>query len=140
MSNRKFRVGDTVLNTTTLNFPVNVPGKVIRKEDGLNIVQFDNGESLYGLRDNELQRHVPYSVSIKDNITQEKEQVNHPDHYNSHPSGIECIQVVRHMNFNLGSALKYLWRTDHKDAPIQDLEKAVWYIKDEIERLKKLSK
>lgn len=64
--------------------------------------------------------------------------VNHPKHYTSHPSGIECIEVTRHMNFNCGNAIKYLWRAGMKDAPIQDLEKAAWYIKDEIERLRKL--
>lgn len=64
--------------------------------------------------------------------------VDHPKHYNQHPSGIECIEIVRHMNFNLGNAIKYLWRAGLKDSQpsIQELEKAIWYIKDEIERLK----
>lgn len=59
--------------------------------------------------------------------------VNHPPHYTSHPSGVECIQITRHMGFNLGNALKYLWRADLKGAAIEDLEKAIFYIKDEIE-------
>lgn len=63
--------------------------------------------------------------------------VNHPKHYTSHPSGVECIQITRHMTFNIGNAIKYLWRAGMKDSEIQDLEKAVWYIKDEIQRLKK---
>ena len=58
--------------------------------------------------------------------------VTHPPHYNAHPGNIECIEVVRHMGFNLGSAVKYLWRADEKSAPIEDLKKAVWYIQDEI--------
>lgn len=58
--------------------------------------------------------------------------VNHPAHYASHPSGIECIQVVRHMSFNLGNVVKYLWRADRKGAPIEDLKKARWYLDDEI--------
>ena len=62
------------------------------------------------------------------------EKVNHPKHYNSNPSGVECITVVEHMSFNVGNAMKYLWRADHKDAPIQDLEKAKWYIEREISR------
>lgn len=63
--------------------------------------------------------------------------VNHPSHYNSHPSGIECIQVVEWMGFNLGNAVKYIWRADHKsESPIEDLEKAVWYLQREIERVK----
>ena len=63
--------------------------------------------------------------------------VNHPKHYTSHPSGVECIQITRHMTFNIGNAIKYLWRCGNKDNQTQDLEKAVWYIKDEINRLKK---
>ena len=60
--------------------------------------------------------------------------VNNPKHYTSHPSGIECIQVTEHMNFNLGNAVKYLWRTDHKKG-LEDLKKARWYINREISRL-----
>lgn len=63
--------------------------------------------------------------------------VNHPKHYTAHPSGIECIEITRHMGFNLGNAMKYIWRADLKDNAIEDLEKAVWYIKDEIEKRKK---
>lgn len=63
--------------------------------------------------------------------------VNHPSHYTSDPSGVECIQITRHRSFNIGNAIKYLWRAGLKDsdATIQDLEKAVFYIKDEIARL-----
>lgn len=61
--------------------------------------------------------------------------VNHPPHYTSHPSGIEAIQVTRHMNFNLGNAIKYIWRAGQKGDAIQDLEKAMFYIADEIRRL-----
>ena len=60
--------------------------------------------------------------------------VNHPQHYNAHPSGIECIQVVEHMSFNLGNALKYIWRADEKGNALEDLKKAEWYIKREIAR------
>lgn len=62
--------------------------------------------------------------------------VNNPSHYTSHPSGIECIEITRHMGFNLGNAFKYLWRADLKGNAIQDLEKAVFYIKDEIAKRK----
>jgi hypothetical protein len=60
--------------------------------------------------------------------------VNHPPHYTSHPSGIECIQVTEHMGFNLGNAVKYIWRADEKGKALEDLEKARWYITREIER------
>lgn len=65
------------------------------------------------------------------------EEINHPKHYNEHPSGVECITIVEHMNFNLGNAVKYIWRAGEKGDIIQDLEKAKWYIEREIMRLKK---
>jgi hypothetical protein len=61
--------------------------------------------------------------------------VNHPAHYTAHPSGVECIQITEHMNFNLGNAVKYIWRAALKGKQLQDLEKAAWYINREIERL-----
>ena len=64
------------------------------------------------------------------------DMVNHPPHYTNHPSGIEAIQVTRHMNFNLGNAIKYIWRAGQKGDAIQDLQKAIFYLQDEIERLK----
>lgn len=63
--------------------------------------------------------------------------VNHPRHYMAHPSGIECIDITRHMCFNLGNAIKYIWRADHKGASIEDLKKAVWYLTDEIKKREK---
>ncbi|MDE2031369.1 MAG: DUF3310 domain-containing protein [Patescibacteria group bacterium] len=61
--------------------------------------------------------------------------VNHPKHYTSHKSGVECIEIVRHMNFNRGNAIKYIWRAGEKGNEIEDLKKAAWYINDEIKRL-----
>lgn len=71
------------------------------------------------------------------------DQVNHPKHYTSDPSGIECIDITRHRNFNIGNTIKYLWRAGLKedkdrkliDKQIEDLNKAVWYLVDEIHRL-----
>lgn len=60
--------------------------------------------------------------------------VNHPPHYTAHPSGVECIEVVEHMGFNLGNAIKYVWRADEKGNAIEDLRKAAWYIEREIAR------
>ena len=65
------------------------------------------------------------------------DSVNHPKHYTSHPSGVECIQVTEHMSFNLGNAVKYIWRSDLKGKEIEDLRKARWYIDREIERILK---
>lgn len=58
--------------------------------------------------------------------------VNHPKHCTNHPSGIECIQITEHMGFNLGNALKYIWRADLKGSAVEDLEKAIFYINREL--------
>lgn len=65
------------------------------------------------------------------------DNINHPAHYTSHPSGVECIQITEHMSFNLGNAIKYLWRADEKGAPLDDLRKAAWYIQREIAKREK---
>jgi len=65
------------------------------------------------------------------------DQVNHPKHYVSHPSGVECIEITEHMNFNLGNAIKYIWRASLKGKEIEDLRKARWYVDREIQRLMK---
>jgi len=67
------------------------------------------------------------------------DNINHPPHYNNHPSGVECITINEHMNYCLGNAFKYIWRADLKDDAIEDLEKAKWYIEREIKRRKKLA-
>ena len=58
--------------------------------------------------------------------------VSRPAHYTSHPSGVECITVTEHMGFNLGNAVKYIWRADEKGNAVEDLRKAAWYIEREI--------
>ena len=61
-----------------------------------------------------------------------EDMVGAPPHYRSHPSGIECIEVTRHTTFNLGNALKYIWRCEEKGNKRQDLEKAIFYLEDEL--------
>lgn len=56
--------------------------------------------------------------------------VNKPKHYNDHPSGIQCIEITRHMCFNLGNAFKYVFRAGSKGNYVEDLKKARWYLKD----------
>ena len=65
------------------------------------------------------------------------DNVNHPKHYNSHPSGVECSTIIRHMIHNRGAAIKYIWRAGEKDPAkeIEDLKKAIWFLQDEIARL-----
>jgi hypothetical protein len=71
------------------------------------------------------------------NKTTEYDAVNHPKHYTSHPSGVECITITEHMGFNLGNALKYIWRADLKADAVEDLRKARWYLDRELERRKR---
>lgn len=61
--------------------------------------------------------------------------VNHPKHYNDHPSGVECIEITEHFNFNVGNAIKYLWRAGLKGEQLEDLKKAAWYVQRELERV-----
>ena len=68
------------------------------------------------------------------------DNVNHPKHYTGHPSGVECITITEHMGFNLGNAVKYIWRADLKDDAIEDLKKARWYIDTEIQKREALCK
>lgn len=63
------------------------------------------------------------------------DKIEHPKHYTSHPSGIECIDVAEHMSFCRGNAIKYLWRAGQKDDELEDLLKAAWYIEREISRV-----
>ncbi len=75
-------------------------------------------------------------------MTKTDDNVN-PAHYKSDPSGVECIEITRHRNFNIGNAIKYLWRAGLKrdaslsarEKEIEDLRKAIWYLNDEIVRL-----
>lgn len=65
--------------------------------------------------------------------------MHHPTHYNSHPSGIEVIEITQWMGFCLGNAVKYILRCDYKGNAIQDLEKARWYIDREIQIRKQIA-
>ena len=65
------------------------------------------------------------------------DNIANPSWYTKHASGVECIEITKHMNFCLGNAIKYIWRAGLKDDALQDLKKAEWYIKCEIERLER---
>lgn len=63
------------------------------------------------------------------------DEVNHPPHYTSHPSGVECIEIAERLGFNIGNAVKYIFRRDLKGAgAVIDLRKAIWYITRELQR------
>jgi len=66
--------------------------------------------------------------------------VNHPPHYNKHPSGVECIEIIEHLNFCRGNAIKYIWRAGEKGDEVEDLKKAIWYLAREVQRLTQASR
>lgn len=120
MSELKFKVGDTVedengpVGTIELVHPgENFPYRI--RESGGKLGSYSEYETLRL-------------------ATPAHDPVNHPKHYTDHPSGIECIQITEHMGFNLGNAIKYVWRADLKGSSIQDLRKAIWYIEREIQK------
>lgn len=60
--------------------------------------------------------------------------VNRPAHYTAHPSGVEAIDITERLNFCVGNAAKYLWRAGLKGSALQDVRKAEWYLRREIDR------
>jgi hypothetical protein len=87
--------------------------------------------------DNIFDDEVPQKTEKKAPKTQNS--VNHPPHYNA--GKIEVIDAIEdwELNFSRGNAIKYIARAGRKssDTEIQDLEKAIWYIQRELDRLKK---
>lgn len=78
----------------------------------------------------ELDARIGILVDTAKNKKEEFDNVNHPSHYVSHPSGVETINITREFEFALGNAWKYLMRFRYKGKPKEDLEKAVWYMND----------
>ena len=81
-----------------------------------------------------------FMEEIKDNKQKEAHEflakgsmVNHPKHYQGNK--YEVIDIIEdfNLNFSLGSAIKYILRAGKKDDRKQDLEKAIWYLKRELE-------
>lgn len=98
------------------------------------IIDDSNEKGLYYLRTFEI---VDRSVEdVTDNSAIKNEKVNHPSHYNK---GIETIDYIEswQMSFNVGNVIKYTTRSGYKENALEDLLKAKWYIKREIDRLKK---
>lgn len=58
------------------------------------------------------------------------DEIARPKHYNVHKSGVEAIEIDRHMSFPLGNAFKYLFRRKEKGNESKDVSKAIWYLRD----------
>lgn len=129
---------DDKIKTGEAIFKVNgLRGEVISYHIGEDEHEFTFGGATYWVdRMNDEVVNVRKAVFPAEPV---REMVNHPKHYNSHPSGVECIDVIETMPFNLGNCVKYLWRAGIKDASthVEDLKKAAWYLNREIERVEK---
>lgn len=81
------------------------------------------------------QREVTITL---DEEKSKKELVNHPNHYGGKDNPYEAIKVIENwkLGFCLGNTIKYISRAGKKDDTIQELEKALWYLKREIKNLK----
>ena len=64
--------------------------------------------------------------------------VEHPVHYCSHPSGVECITISKHHSFCIGNVFKYIWRSGLKGSAVEDLRKARFYLDREIEMMERV--
>ena len=139
-----FKVGDIVERTGGhwLDMETGDRGRVCAVDSSTGAVALDGFEGTHSPES--LRLHLPAEQAHPKPL--EADPVNRPSHYTSDPSGVECIQITRHRNFNIGNAFKYLWRNGLKDdaelsarqKQIQDLKKSVYYIEDEIKRLESL--
>ena len=76
------------------------------------------------------------SSMSEDPANQPFDEVQKAQHYNSHPSGVETVDVNEWFTGNVAAAIKYVWRKNHKEpVPLRDLRKAVWYLEREQKRL-----
>ena len=140
MESSKFKVGDRVVSLID-------DGVILKGSEGtvfningnsIDVVWDDVVDGHDGTADNDSEDHwfvFEDEIRLYETLAG-YDSVNNPSHYTSHPSGIECLDITRHMSFNLGNAVKYIWRCDLKKDAVEDLEKAVFYLNDEIEKRK----
>lgn len=134
----KFKIGDRVVVVRD-NHPVKgvtsyvgQRGEVIRVFDGQD---FEVGvvlesRSIRHFDSSELEFEHIYDTLSSPAVEVDsgpEDAVNHPSHYTSHPSGVECIEITKHMGFLDGNAMKYLWRYSLKNG-VEDLYKCRQYL------------
>ena len=115
--------------------------KVVDMVDGSCVISFPERDGTIGVNMDKLAK---VSVVVNKFTNKNAEQVSHPSHYAwlKDLCGVEPLDICRHLDFNTGNAIKYLLRKDKVDGNktktdkrIEDLHKAVFYIKDEIKLL-----
>ena len=136
-----FKPGDRVAVVDGAEEDFGRRGKVVRVLRGVRWpieVEFDGNVGFGALSPEQLEHEETYQSLCAQPVEKrpEDDPVKHPRHYTSHPSGVECKDIIGHYPFFIGSAIKYLWRAGLKtDNPIEDLRKAIKCIEFEIERL-----
>lgn len=136
-----------VIGITYKHIPTGRTAAVCEMDD--TFICLDSGDDfMYVLPDKFEEFWEPVNCNLASTPSKDSkaptDRVNHPSYYQD-PSGVECINIVRHRDFNIGNAIKYLWRaglkkeqglTD-KQKTVEDLKKAIFYINDEIKMLEK---
>lgn len=139
---KKLKIGDTLMYNPPES---DILGNFTKGKKYTIIGFYDSRYGVVVLNDNKTESHICNDlVKCFFTLPTSHDNVNHPSHYTSHPSGIECIEITRHYCFDIGNAIKYLWRAglkkdaslEDKEKEIEDLNKAIWYIKDRIKQLK----
>lgn len=84
---------------------------------------------------------LEYLIMINEGCTQDippSNWIEHPAHYNAGKTEVIDFIEEQALGFHLGNVIKYLCRSAHKGTPLQDLNKARWYLDREIARRSKL--
>lgn len=95
-----------------------------------NQIPVDHSELFKKIKSGEVKLDFSKSEGIEN---EEYDVVNKPKHYNSDPSGVQCIELTRCLSSDAANALKYIWRDGKKDEILQERKKAQWYVNDLIE-------
>ena len=98
----------------------------------INILEFGYDDNYYVIA-SRVDMNKEEDMSDMNKLTDEYNNVTHPYHYTQ--GGIECIDAIKasmtkeeFKGFLKGNSLKYLWRYENKNNPVEDLEKAKWYL------------
>jgi hypothetical protein len=133
----------TYIGTEGLKIPGFTPFKeyYIQGNDGYEVILINDNSEICKVNFDNIKNQFRLPVDKED-------KVNHPSHYTwlKEKCGIEVIDIIRHLDFDLGNSIKYILRAGRKPietenksdfyaGTIQDLKKAVWYLNDKIKML-----
>ena len=110
----------------------NLPREGVMMNRETSEIHYEEEKNTQAQTDQEIFENDFPKKSMEEILKENEDMVNNPPHYKSHPSGVECITIVEHFPFNIGKAIQCLW--DYKGASLEDLKKAEWYVKREIQK------